>query len=411
MYLRSLVAIGLLGACATDDEYAPRVCTEARAETVGPSTLIDVLLVVDATTSMADQAAELARFVDDLDFALDNNGIGTADVHLAVVTSDLGAGGVPGCDDTGDGADFQGAARCGLDGAYLRDVADGDARDRNFTADRGEVLACLIAAPATTCPVSQPLTAAVRALDGSVAGNLGFRRTGALLAVLVLTDGDDCSLTDPDALAVAAGNDVEGAVDFACFARGATCSPANLSAGVHRDCVPRADRGLADPVALAARLDDLGASWTVIGATAASADVAVLAGSRLGPVCSPSGGPVRGPAPRLSALGDGTARRAIVDGCVMPEQELVEGTIQPFKSDLGIPCLSANILLETCVGVWRDGDQILDPDVPACSDATSGALCYRLIDLDFGCPFGVGVDNTGVVPRGVVEVSCEVPCG
>ncbi|HVK76512.1 MAG TPA: hypothetical protein VM734_24470 [Kofleriaceae bacterium] len=312
---RPLLALALLlvlvGACDDPgDGPAPACTVEARGD--GPylgAVALDVLFIVDRSPSMADQDAqyptrlrELAERVPDLERWTDLG----ADLHVAVVSSDLGATGVPGCTEDGDRARFVDGGACGIDGRFLRDDrAPAGLRDRNYAGTTADALACLLELPPSTCPVSQPLAAVVRALDGAERVNDGFRRSHAVLAIYVITDGDDCSLVDPAALAEVAGAaDVEAAVDFACFARGVVCDEADPAApGHHTGCRPRADGGLVD---VAATLEQLQSRFAragrplMVGVLGGGADATVAPGPALDPTCT--AGATAGPAPRLRSL-------------------------------------------------------------------------------------------------------------
>ena len=178
---------------------------------------VDVLVVVDRSASMADDRERLARFAGGLaSVALDT------DAHVAVVTSDLGGDGVAGCAGDGDAARFQRAAECGVDDGFVRTGARADLGTLdNAGGDVRGALACMLDLPVSTCPLSQPLAAALRAVDGSQPANAGFHRAGVRLAVIILTDSDDCSLVAAGALrATGLPLGDEGAVDLACFTAG-----------------------------------------------------------------------------------------------------------------------------------------------------------------------------------------------
>lgn len=165
---------------------------------------IDLLFVVDRSGSMDGEQATLLGNARGFATNLEQIEGGLPDLHMAVVTSDLGAQGVAGCG-LGDGARFLGAQRCGISGTFL------SAR----RGDQGvaDAFSCLLDLPFSACGVSQPIAAMVRALDGSEPENDGFRRPGAYLVVVVITDGDDCSLIDRSALSGLASED---AVDARC---------------------------------------------------------------------------------------------------------------------------------------------------------------------------------------------------
>jgi predicted small lipoprotein YifL len=186
---------------------------------------IDVLFVIDSSQSMEEEqeslAAEMPRLVEALVRPPDLDADGVPDwnpvtnLHLGVVTTDLGAGGV----------DVGTCERRRGDDAILRDV--GNASDlwclRRFprflefggvTSEESALirdLACVIAVGDDGCGQEQPLEAVLKALtpstsplrfEGNTVGhgdgvNAGFLREGSFLAVVIVTDEDDCSTSDP----------------------------------------------------------------------------------------------------------------------------------------------------------------------------------------------------------------------
>lgn len=107
------------------------------------------------------------------------------------------------------------------------------------------------------CGVESPLEAIKRALDGHRSENDGFLRADALLAVLIISDEDDCSVqlsrrsennpanrscavTDPEAY------DCFN-IDYRCFASSVQCDQSMLSTGVKTNCKERSGNYL-EPV-------------------------------------------------------------------------------------------------------------------------------------------------------------------
>lgn len=428
--MRALVVliVGLVGAgvvgCIEDVGAGPAVCSrEQRRWLWGwQPEAYDLLVIVDRSPSMADEPRSLSVNAADLGGVLETTGGVSIDVHLAVVTSDLGAAGVPGCDAAGDRGRFQAAARCGVDGSYLRwtNVAI-DGLHPNFGGTLSDAMACVLDLPLSSCPVSQPLAAALRALDGSNPANDGFRRPGATLLVVVITDGDDCSLVDPAALTTLGwplGD--EAAVDIACFAAGVTCTPADPRApGAHDDCAPRADGGLADPARTLAVIAQ--GDRVAFSSVAAAAAVVNDADGLLAPVCP--GGPSATPAPRLAALGGG--RSSVCDPSWGDLLSAI-ASLFPVGSD---PCLDRALDLEPEVPgmqvrcerrlFWPRlaGRPGAERALPWCgaADAVVGEPCLRLLQAPTViCPSGAAVDvaqgDRELAPGAVVELRCELPC-
>jgi hypothetical protein len=200
---------------------------------------VDLLFVVDSSLSMlAEQAALTAEFpVLMTTLASGNPGEGEpghnpdlpefnpVSMHVGVITVDMGVheqsvadllemAGVP-CDLMGEDGVMRiagdGCAPSLLDadgGRFL--VFDPTATDSNeFTND----FACLAAVGAGGCFIEQQLEAVLKAItpsdspieffnntsgQGNPGGaNAGFVRDGSLVAVILVTDEDDCSLADP----------------------------------------------------------------------------------------------------------------------------------------------------------------------------------------------------------------------
>ncbi len=134
---------------------------------------------------------------------------GPLDIHIAVITADMGAPGIPpgiGCTAPGDDGAFRSAptGTCTATGlaAGATYLADNGSCVTNFTGEPGKVLQCIGDVGNRGCGFGQPLAAAVHALgaDHIVAGvptppatNAGFLRPDAALGVFFLSDQDDCS--------------------------------------------------------------------------------------------------------------------------------------------------------------------------------------------------------------------------
>ncbi len=398
------LALSSLVGC--DDEVVPAEEPACSRELVVSRPVIapgrtDLLFVVDRTPSMADQAERLAANARLLGEVIATR-FAPYDLHIGVVSSDLGGDGVPGCRSDGDAAQLLSAAGCGIDGAFMQTLPRDDAsRIQNFDGALPDALACLLALPPSTCPVSQPLAAAARAVDGSATGNLGFRRANTQLAIIVVTDGDDCSMTARDALARAGlPLDREAAVDFACFARGLRCDPdLPHDPGEHRGCVARDDGGLADPRALLAASDA-----AAISVVSGGAIVSVDPGPQLSPVCDGAG-----PAPRL-ALAWLPERTFAADVCAEVWTDVFayrQGPLLP-ATDL---CLPADASPLRCAGTLTHADDARA--VPWC-DASHGPPCLRALETTLMCPDAVHIQLDRGDPRlpepSVLELRCELPC-
>jgi hypothetical protein len=160
---------------------------------------VDVLFVIDdwASTTSPQQKllVQLPIFMQVLEALPD----GLPDLHLAVISADMGGCGTANGDDGVFKAAPQGACLdTTLQGNATFVADDVNGATKNFSgADLATVLECILPLGASGCGFAQPLAAVARALgaDGqpAPAQNAGFLRDDADLAIILLTNQDDCS--------------------------------------------------------------------------------------------------------------------------------------------------------------------------------------------------------------------------
>jgi MYXO-CTERM domain-containing protein len=186
-------------ACAPTEADRPETETSA----VISNRNLDVLFMIDNSASMrSSQANLLTNFPTFMNVIKDLPG-GLPNIHVAVVSSDMGAGDglVNQCSATGDNGVFQSAPRgtCTsttlLPGATFISNVGGTT---NYTApDIATVLSCIAALGQDGCGFESPFASVLRALgaDGKPvpSENQGFLRADALLAIIMVTNEDDCS--------------------------------------------------------------------------------------------------------------------------------------------------------------------------------------------------------------------------
>ena len=183
---------------------------------------VDLVFVVDSSGSMADEQLNLTTNFPRMVTALgsgDLDGDGVEDfppvrnLRVAVVSTDLGVGvRRSSCEDTdGDDGVFRTAPgyprRC--DASYPAFLSFSPGGDLGSFADDFH---CLARVGTRGCGVEQPLEAALKALTPSTSetrfifgsdrghgdgANAGFLRPESILAILFVTDEDDCSFHDP----------------------------------------------------------------------------------------------------------------------------------------------------------------------------------------------------------------------
>lgn len=228
-------------------------------ETVIPQTTrkdIDILFVIDNSASMAREQKNLTRNFPKLIDALRSTKLGgrIPDVHIGVVSTDLGVGPytVPTCGHRGgDGALMQNTARsagCPTPTdrwiSYIEGKTNipgsGDALVRVKKA-----FSCIAELGAGGCAFEHPLEAARRALDPQLGLNPGFLREKALLAVIFITDEDDCSaarqeLFDPSDSSLQ--SKLGPLTSYRCFEFGIRCNVnGRFDFGRRKNCKPAYD--------------------------------------------------------------------------------------------------------------------------------------------------------------------------
>jgi hypothetical protein len=163
---------------------------------------VDILFMIDDSSSMRLAQDNLRRSLPAFLTRLQDPP-GLPNVHIAVVSQDMGAGdgSVSSCNSTGGkNGVFQYTAQgtctaTNLEaGATYISYVGGVA---NYTGNVADVFSCIAALGETGCGYEHQFAAILRALgaDGqpAPAENQGFLRTEAYLAIIMLTNEDDCS--------------------------------------------------------------------------------------------------------------------------------------------------------------------------------------------------------------------------
>jgi hypothetical protein len=183
---------------------APTTTTVVYTEAVNRD--LDLVFVVDNSSSMSKAQANLRTNLPAFFQAMQAFPGGMPNLHLAVVSSDMGAGtGTGGCAGNGQAGLFQwGAPGAGCpattNGVKFLSNVNGSA---NYTGDLASVFSCVASLGETGCGYEQTLLSVTHALgadnfDSSgkpqpPQENQGFLREGADLAIIMLTNEDDCS--------------------------------------------------------------------------------------------------------------------------------------------------------------------------------------------------------------------------
>ena len=290
-------------ACHLDSDCAlAAVCDPAQGVclTTPPTNNLDILFVIDNSPSMAGRqkglVASIPKFLRKLDTAST-----PVNYNIGIVSSDIGtdpapdlqwSGGLTSCDTfAGDDGVLQAtpctsrfalspdaAAVCQAfcpdpsfvpykNGLFISKLGSSSNVPFDLKSDpqSGQIdlgpqhaFSCMAVLGDGGCGVEGPLEAARRALDGHRADNAYFLRPDSLLAVIFLTDEDDCSVqlgrrkeNMPDAFdcPLPSGDAPFGCFnsDFRCLARDVSCDEPLNTAGEKHSCRERADSYL-EPV-------------------------------------------------------------------------------------------------------------------------------------------------------------------
>src|SRR5690606_15398731 len=123
---------------------------------------------------------------------------GLPNLHLGVISQDLGAGGLTvggTCAGAGDAGSLLATPRlpgCAPpDGKFIADVEGGDGGPRitNYAGSLEDTFACIATLGPTGCGFEQHLGSLRRALIDNP-GNAGFLRPDAFLAIVIISDED-----------------------------------------------------------------------------------------------------------------------------------------------------------------------------------------------------------------------------
>lgn len=236
---------------------------------------VDILFVVDDSTSIFGWRETLRgsfpRFVEALRTSAlgadgsgrpcteaDSSGCRIPDLHIGVVSPNLGAGPHSdlvrgGCENSLDGYLQNVASEPGCpqpSDAWISYAFDEDSNVGTTNVASGnddpivrveEAFSCIATPDVLGCGYEQPLEAARIALDPELNRNPGFMREDALLVIVILTDEDDCSVANYDLLDPR--NSSLGPAVFRCFEYGVECDdivPGENSrqAGARTGCRP-----------------------------------------------------------------------------------------------------------------------------------------------------------------------------
>jgi len=202
-------AVPALWACTSRSLEAPVVKPEQTFTKTFQQTVnrnVDLLFLIDDSSSMRLSQQNLETNFPQFMRALEGIPGGLPNVHIGVISSDMGAGdgSISGCAGSGKGGIFQYGPKGACtqtnlqQGATFISNVDGVA---NYTGALETVFTCIAALGESGCGFEHQFAAITRALGadgkgGPPAENVGFLRDDAYLAIILITNEDDCSAAD-----------------------------------------------------------------------------------------------------------------------------------------------------------------------------------------------------------------------
>jgi hypothetical protein len=440
-------------ACNSPTLEAPRVAPTRTVDNVFQETLnrdIDILFMIDDSLSMAPLLNKLTANFPAFIAVLQGLPGGLPNVHIAVVSSDLGAGqwtDIPQCAVGGDRGEFQDQVGAGTATSGMPCTTTGLAANQHFISNVNgvanydtsigiaKVFGCIANLGQGGCGFEHQLQSVVRALGADPAfplpaKNVGFLRPDAYLAVILVTNEDDDSapsdspLFDTSSVSI---SDKYGplqsyrANEFGHLCNGAP-PPRTMAASFPPGaCVPAEEKGLLIPVhTLVSEIKSLKSNPNkiMVAAIAGPADpynvVMVDAPAttsdgkngvkwpNIAHSCTQSSGEYGDPSIRLQAFieafGSNGVFETICAPSFAPALTVIANTIGQVLKPQCVQGRLADKDGDPSNGVQPDCSvvdhafsndtppQEIDTVVPSCLDAPSAPKCWKLVDDANNCP-------------------------
>jgi len=418
-------ALPALWACTSRSLEQPDVMPQRTFNRRFPQKInrdVDLLFMIDDSNSMLKSQANLLRNFPRFMQRLASFEGGLPNVHIAVVSSDMGDGGsgTSMCNATGKGGIFQSTPR-GLctattlqPGATFISNVGGVA---NYTGNLDEVFTCIAALGQDGCGFEQQFAAITRALgaDGQAAPieNQGFLRDDAYLAIVMITNEDDCTSAvgggfyGPQSLTSQLGT------SFRCNEFGHICDGASPSRYApnnavgdtvsYQSCTSAEGGALKDVAETAAQIKALKAD------PASQIVMAAITGPK-GPYevnwkapppeiaegpwpvvkhsCEAADTSYADPSVRVTELvqqfGGNGVTLSICDAEFAPALEVIAQKIEVL---LKPPCIEGKVANKpntsapdcTVVSHTRNGNSVVDSAIPSCADSGGATPCWQLV--------------------------------
>ncbi len=431
--------LGLVLAGCADRTIASVSTEQGKVETKdlpsNPAKDVDILFLIDNSGSMLAEQQSLQQNFPKFMNVLETLDGGAPNMHIGVVTSDMGQ---KASDGTGT-ASVQGCAQSGDDGAmttaaavtgrFIIDEANGAGRNRNYSGTLGDAFAALAGVGTTGCGIEQHLAAVSRALSNTSA-NAGFLRQSAKLAVIVIADEDDCSLAHRNLFETG----VDGAVlNFRCTRSGITChdNPDLTKPGVRTGCEPQDQSQYLEPVdRYVDAIKSLKPTWSddviVAGIIGDDKPFEIVLDAKqqpiLGPSCTYGGNQTAVPALRTADFLGQFVKPVQKTICGADLSQAMVDIAARLKDSFGDPCWEGELAdLDPAPGLQPDctvSDVRRLPDgsteevasIPSCGRGR--VPCWRLEQDDRQCFYTAThqklvIDRAGAVPPSDIHVKAS----
>ncbi|HEY4056637.1 MAG TPA: hypothetical protein VGM39_08510 [Kofleriaceae bacterium] len=413
---RLALACALLGGCTLTHDDPPKPLpdmVEVGTYAALPTTKLDVLFQIDNSAGTADIQKTFAAAVPDFIAALDASPGGRPDLHIGVVTSDLGVTGSSGtpaadlgsCSGEGDAGNFV-LSGAPVSGSFISDIDGGDGpitRNTNYTGELASVLSSMMKVGSVGCGFEQQLRATRKALEGNPS-NAGFSRADANLLVVVVTDEDDCSVKDSHVFS--SGTELGPVQSFRCTRFGLRCDESLDTEGEKHDCIPDEDSQYIDGIQPYAdffatlRGDRARSAVAVVAAAPSPVSVSLrtVQGSNAAPElaldhsCMWDGslGPdVGDPGVRLASVTGHLQSHGLYQSiCQQEQHDHARAIVNLANQMAGVICLDTAVIDDTACAVTVER-AATSRDIPACavhpdSDcfevATDAVACPHIVD-------------------------------
>jgi hypothetical protein len=212
---------------------------------------LDLLFLIDKSPTMTDEQAALTASFPRFIGVLRQIEGGLPNLHLGVISQDIGAGGMTvggNCAGQGDNGNLLATPRLPgctpPNGNFISDLEGeaGGPRITNYAGSLEDTFSCIATLGRDGCGFEQHLGSLKKALIGNP-GNAGFLRPDAYLAIVIISDEDDCTAADPRIYdpSPALFGELGPLADFRCFEWGWECDEGTMARGPgqYSNCRPR----------------------------------------------------------------------------------------------------------------------------------------------------------------------------